>query len=680
MDKDDALDAQDPQHVGPSEEAQPVSSTRRSRPALRHLTGGYRGRLVSSVNTTSPPSDRTTTEVPEETRSELTSSGSSQMQGNPLENGQATEFGGTPPTTTTLCSSPAVVLQLTDLQFARFGITRFVSYICNLNQGGPIPSSDFHSHCLPPMSVKSYVERIVRYCNCTAEALLFGFMLLLKYTFHSGHRITVYNAHRLLITGIVLGIKIRDDTYFNNAYYGKIGGIRAREMCKLELLFLEKMNWEMHISEVEYAEMCKLLGELIRTPTREEVTAFQVAHPHEIDAYNLEEDQIDTPTHGPESVEGSPEGFETQEDSQSAVRARALGAYRRHHWKTRVEPWLSELAESTLRKNQQQVIIEQRDRDAEEERWRRYREEDNAKLLKRRSEKSCWLSPIALDAKDDRGFSTAPVLSEPQSTTTDLSHNGNHPTTATNSSTGMSGILERVQELAESTSTANSLLHSSRQSTTPGSGINVNAQPYYYVSSRHKIQQKAQAASSVATEAPSSTSGTNSSSGSGNGPHMRCSSWRNPSLNEETFPFQRKQSISFNLTACQSRYGDRNDEGQPTNYPEGSGSSHMSCFNFVACQKREPYHHSEDGSFTFSSSKYTHRSANDGIESQPYQELVANSGVCFSTAPLRGFPNHGSKKSSNVSYSIGAPPKHSQGSVGKKRPKPDAYVDRLYKD
>ncbi|CCW61326.1 unnamed protein product [Phytomonas sp. EM1] len=684
--------------ISAGEGPKPVSPTRRSRPALRHLVG-HRARFVPRApplsHGMSQPTAEATTETTEETtarRETLRSHAtpprrvskdpcvSQPSVGAPTHSGPVGIGGGPAP----LCSSPAVGPQLREVPFARIGITRFVSYMCRLNQGGPIPSSDFHSHCMPPMSVESYVDRIVRYCGCSAEALLCGLMLLLKYSFHSGHLITVYNAHRLLITGIVLGIKMRDDTYFNNAHYGKIGGIRASEMCKLEVLFLEKMSWEMHISEVEYAVMCELLGELIRDPTQEELAAFKAAYPDEVEAYDLQKDEVDLPTHGSEPPERSSEEPTTQEDTEAITQARVLGAYRRHHWKVRIEPWLTELCDNTFRKKQEQAALEQRDWDAEEERWRRYREEDLMKVSQRSGrENSCWLSPIALDARDERTSSTGLVAaSEAQSTTVDFRH---HRTAATGASSGMFGIVDRVQELETApgaTSTVN-LLHSSKQTTTPGSGINVNAQPYYYVSSRQKLQQKVPAASGTTADPPSSMAAANSNDGSSNIPHMRCSNWRNPTQNEGTFPFQRKQALSFGVVAPQSRYGDQYGGNKPANYPEGNGSSHMSCSNFVACQKSDPYCHPEDAPSISPYSIYSHRGADQGMESQHYQEHASHPGAFFPSAPLRGFPNHGGRSNSNVIYSMGANQKHAQGnvgSVGKKRSKPDAYVDRLYRD
>ena len=57
--------------------------------------------------------------------------------------------------------------------------------------------------------------------------------------------------HRVVITAVLLAAKFFDDVYYNNAYYGKIGGILVSEMNNLEVDFLFRINFSLHVpSEV----------------------------------------------------------------------------------------------------------------------------------------------------------------------------------------------------------------------------------------------------------------------------------------------------------------------------------------------------------------------------------------------------------------------------------------------
>jgi len=107
----------------------------------------------------------------------------------------------------------------------------------------------FHACQVPPMGVRSYCERILRYSRCSEEAFLYGILLVMKFVEATSHPITPYNVHRLLITGTLVGAKLRDDEYYSNLYYSRIGGISCGELNMLELMFLDALQWDTWIDE-----------------------------------------------------------------------------------------------------------------------------------------------------------------------------------------------------------------------------------------------------------------------------------------------------------------------------------------------------------------------------------------------------------------------------------------------
>ncbi|KAG5486335.1 hypothetical protein CUR178_07646 [Leishmania enriettii] len=323
-------------------------------------------------------------------------------------------------------------IKLIETRYAFLALSFMMRMLCKLRKGKPIPSSDFHSHCIPPMTVTMYVQRLVRYCACSGEALLCSFLLLLKYVFQSGHPVTIYNAHRLLITSIVLGIKLRDDVYYSNVYYGRIGGISGREMNKLELLFLEKLEWETQVHEDEYAALLNLLEALgIDTePTSAQLELFAMEHPDEAAAYvsDDEDDEIAEASaklqqQGADSVAGS----STKDAAATAAalpvaeqqRLKVLrGAYRLHQWQTLVVPWLARLENSMFAKAEENAIAAAAARKEEGLRWQQYHLEDEraaALRQQRPSSASSWLSPLFVQKGNTSGAATAGVswASEP---------------------------------------------------------------------------------------------------------------------------------------------------------------------------------------------------------------------------------------------------------------------------
>lgn len=60
------------------------------------------------------------------------------------------------------------------------------------------------------------------------------------------------NAHRVIITSILLAAKFFDDAYYNNAYYAKVGGVHVSEMNRLEVEFLFRINFSLHVTPELY--------------------------------------------------------------------------------------------------------------------------------------------------------------------------------------------------------------------------------------------------------------------------------------------------------------------------------------------------------------------------------------------------------------------------------------------
>jgi len=60
--------------------------------------------------------------------------------------------------------------------------------------------------------------------------------------------LTELNVHRVCITAILLAAKFFDDAYYNNAYYAKVGGVLVPEMNGLEVEFLFRINFSLHVT------------------------------------------------------------------------------------------------------------------------------------------------------------------------------------------------------------------------------------------------------------------------------------------------------------------------------------------------------------------------------------------------------------------------------------------------
>ncbi len=64
----------------------------------------------------------------------------------------------------------------------------------------------------------------------------------------SNFLLTELNVHRVVITSVLLAAKFFDDAYYNNAYYAKVGGVLVSEMNGLEVDFLFRINFSLHVT------------------------------------------------------------------------------------------------------------------------------------------------------------------------------------------------------------------------------------------------------------------------------------------------------------------------------------------------------------------------------------------------------------------------------------------------
>lgn len=73
--------------------------------------------------------------------------------------------------------------------------------------------------------------------------------------------LTELNVHRVVITSVLLAAKFFDDAYYNNAYYAKVGGVLISEINGLEVDFLFRINFSLHVNPDEFDKYrCELLS------------------------------------------------------------------------------------------------------------------------------------------------------------------------------------------------------------------------------------------------------------------------------------------------------------------------------------------------------------------------------------------------------------------------------------
>lgn len=123
----------------------------------------------------------------------------------------------------------------------------------------------------PKITLVSYLQRMVYYLGGIAESerkcgvdenvhsdlavryILTSLLYIERVQKNTGMKITLYNVHRLLITGIMIAAKVLDDFQPNQKYFADLGGVSVAELCRLEAAFLQLCDYNVNVDPEIFA-------------------------------------------------------------------------------------------------------------------------------------------------------------------------------------------------------------------------------------------------------------------------------------------------------------------------------------------------------------------------------------------------------------------------------------------
>eukprot|EP01063_Lacrimia_lanifica_P031408 TRINITY_DN5168_c0_g1_i4.p2 TRINITY_DN5168_c0_g1~~TRINITY_DN5168_c0_g1_i4.p2 ORF type:complete len:226 (+),score=68.22 TRINITY_DN5168_c0_g1_i4:65-742(+) len=123
-----------------------------------------------------------------------------------------------------------------------------------------------------PVSVQDYLIRLFKYGLATPEVYVHMVVYMGRFRSRTSIEFHSYNIHRLMLTAFTIAAKLRDDVYYSNKYYAKIGGIAVDDLNRMEHAFLTHCNWELFVSEEEHAMFTDALMDAQRAPSHTPTT------------------------------------------------------------------------------------------------------------------------------------------------------------------------------------------------------------------------------------------------------------------------------------------------------------------------------------------------------------------------------------------------------------------------
>ncbi|KAK8006467.1 nuc-1 negative regulatory protein preg [Apiospora marii] len=103
----------------------------------------------------------------------------------------------------------------------------------------------FHSRTAPGISVLDYLHRLAKHATLSPPLLLSMVYYIDRLcALYPDFTINTLTVHRFLITAATVAGKGLSDSFWNNTFYAKVGGVKVQELKLLELDFLYRVDWK----------------------------------------------------------------------------------------------------------------------------------------------------------------------------------------------------------------------------------------------------------------------------------------------------------------------------------------------------------------------------------------------------------------------------------------------------
>mmetsp|Transcript_18659 Transcript_18659/g.42702 ORF Transcript_18659/g.42702 Transcript_18659/m.42702 type:complete len:329 (-) Transcript_18659:117-1103(-) len=125
----------------------------------------------------------------------------------------------------------------------------------------------------PPLTASAFVNRVAKYSGASPCCFAVGLIYLERMKKRDpGVCLTTTNFQRLFLVAVMTAAKFLDDFYYSNKHWAEVGGLTTIEINKLELEFLFRMGFSLHMQREEY----DWYAEELHSRAQQELLATQV--------------------------------------------------------------------------------------------------------------------------------------------------------------------------------------------------------------------------------------------------------------------------------------------------------------------------------------------------------------------------------------------------------------------
>jgi hypothetical protein len=118
----------------------------------------------------------------------------------------------------------------------------------------------FYSKLPPPISITDYLVRIHQYCPMSTGVYLATSLYIYRLAVvERAIPVTKRNAHRLLLAGLRVAMKVMEDMSFPHRKFAMVGGVKEHELARLEISFCFLTGFELFVKEESLKQHWELL-------------------------------------------------------------------------------------------------------------------------------------------------------------------------------------------------------------------------------------------------------------------------------------------------------------------------------------------------------------------------------------------------------------------------------------
>lgn len=111
----------------------------------------------------------------------------------------------------------------------------------------------------PDITIANYATRLFAYSQICEGTFIIAIILLDRLLVTDSITFCYKNAHRLILTAVLVASKVHLDDLFSNEYYAMVGGVTLGEINTLEREFLSGIKWDISVTNTDFQKAISTL-------------------------------------------------------------------------------------------------------------------------------------------------------------------------------------------------------------------------------------------------------------------------------------------------------------------------------------------------------------------------------------------------------------------------------------